>query len=309
MSKAKSNKKSNKPSKTIRIAISIIVLVIGLLIAVLTYPTNTVYLEAINKIGLALIVSGVLSLFNEWAIKKYLEEENSSEIAEKVHEKFSQVPIMQSGIKQVAKVRRGFQGYYHWALNDDLHELFIAGRSVLHRIDADFKKRNLGSAASRLAEKIQNGADITILFFDPRSEIIERLATEEGQSLKDMLTDIKTTLSICKELQDELLKKRSINPRGKLSIRVYDQIPYFAFHKEDEIMIVGFYFSTTKGYQSAAFEVLGKENQEFFRGHFSSIYSKSIGNTVLELNPHGGTPMMNDNLYYELMKVIEEKIG
>jgi hypothetical protein len=306
------SERSSKRSKTIRLLISIAILLIGIVVALLSFPIeNSKYLEVINKIGLALIVSGVVSLFNEFAIKPYQEEESSKDIADKVHKKFSESPIMETGIKQVAKVRRGFADYYHWAVNDNLQELFIAGRSVLHRIDKDFKseKRKLGSAASRFAEKIQDGAEITILFFDPRSEVIERLATEEGQSLREMLTDIKTSLMICKELYEILSNENHINPKGKLSIRVYDQIPYFAFHKENEKMIVGFYFSTTKGYQSAAFQVIGQENQEFFRGHFISIYNKSLGNNVLELNPHGGTPVMNDKLFHELMNAIEEKIG
>jgi len=302
--------KKNKRSKIIRVVISITILLAGVIIALLSFPIGGDKVkEVINKIGLALIVSGVVSLFNEFAIKPYQEEENSKEIAEKVHRKFSEMPIMQSGIRQVARVRRGFHGYYHWALNDSLQELFIAGRSVLHRIDKDFKTRQLGSAAERLADKIQIGTEVTILFFDPRSEAIERLATEEGQSLREMLTDIRTSLSVCRELFGILSDKKNLNPKGKLSIRVYDQIPYFAFHKEDEKMIVGFYFSTTKGYQSAAFEILGEGNQEFFRGHFSSIFNKSLDNNILELSQHGGTPVMNEKLFHELMQTIEDKIG
>ena len=293
--------------KIVRLTFSLLLIAVGIILVLLKVPIHSGGStgELLSKLGLAFMVSGVVTAFTEIALKPFENEDANRDIADKVHQKFMDYPPVTQGIQLASEVRRGYEDYYKWAINDSPQNLFFAGRSVLHRLDSDFKSRGLNSAAERLAWKLKKGSEIIILFFDPRSKIIQRLAEEEGQSLHSMLEDIRTSLKVCEELY-HILTKENISPKAKLSIRIYDQVPYFAFHKEDERTIVGFYFSTSLGYKSSAYEILDFKNKEFFQSHFTSIYDKSKRNIICELNPQSGKPKFNQQLFNELNQEINK---
>lgn len=292
--------------------------ILRLTFSVLLLPTGAVLLltagegrfeTLVSKLGLALIVAGVVSVFRETFILRLETEETADDVASRVHEKILQYLPRAAGIRMISEKRRGFDEYYTWATVTRPENLFFAGRSVLHRVDEDFQRqRNLGPAEHILARKIKEGSQIRVLFVDPRSDMIERLAREEGQTERAMLQDIARSIGICRRLYD-LLSKSPVELVAGLWVRLYDAVPYFSYHREDDKVIVGFYFTTSKGYESSAFEVTDAASRKLFEDHFLSIFDKADRHTLLEVGPHRNIPQFNDTLYGDLHKHLAEKLG
>lgn len=211
-----------------------------------------------------------------------------------------------TGIRHVHDVRRNFSGYYQWVNEQAPQDLFFAGRSVLHRIQADIKTRTGASAANMLLRRLKEGSTVRVLFLDPRIDIIGRLAAEEGQTLNAMLGDIRTSLEICREIATLLTEQAGeLPPAAELSIRVYDRIPYFAYHKQDREAIVGFYFDSAKGSTSAAYELLDDETKGVFEEHFVRILGEAATNTIVEFDGARGKPTINTEFLDELCRATD----
>ncbi|WP_188197128.1 hypothetical protein [Nonomuraea sp. SYSU D8015] len=144
---------------------------------------------------------------------------------------------------------------------------------------------------------------IRILFLDPRSELIPRLAKEEGQQDRQMLSDIGVSLDVCERLF-HLLQNKPASPRAQLHIRVYDEVPHFAYHRDNDQVIVGFSFATALGSASAAFEVIDVQSQRFFEERFTSIFERASQGRILEVSPHGPHAHFNAALVNDLRKSI-----
>lgn len=267
--------------------------------------------EFISDIGLAFIVAGVFAMFSE-GVLKFFDSEDAAEvgsfIANEVHKRLRESPLGAQGIRLVAPIRKGYDGYYGWVVSNGPQKLFFAGRSVLHRIDADFRARNIGSAEEVIRRRLSEGAKIRVMFIDPRSDIISRLAKEERQQESEMLSDIAYSIGICKRLH-ALLEATDIPASANLDIRVFDEIPYFAYHSVDDSMIVGFYFSSALGHSSAAYEVLDSQTRQFFEGHFESIFSRASGQAILDIDSHRRRIEMDKELVNSLQKSLNEKLG
>jgi hypothetical protein len=189
-------------------------------------------------------------------------------------------------------------------------ELFFAGRSVLHRIDADIRKRTKTFAEDVLLRRLTEGSKIKILFLDPRTSILDRLAKEEGQRARDMLADIATSLGICRRLH-ALLEEQydKLQPGAQLGIRVYDRVPYFAYHKQDDIVLVGFYFRSTIGSTSAAYEPVDDVTKRVFGDHFVQIYGDAVESALLEFDGARGRAVFDVDLFDALSRSIRSQLG
>jgi hypothetical protein len=239
-------------------------------------------------------------------------KENANLIAQTVHQLFKESPPQMTGLRLISGVRRSFSGYYQWVNDRTPQDLFFAGRSVLHRIDADIKANSANpdsSAENVLLRRLKEGSKIKILFLDPRTNILDRLSREEGQTLEALLGDIATSLGICQRLH-HLLKDnyKSLSPNSGLSIRVYDRVPYFAYHKQDNEVIIGFYFLSSIGSSSAAYEIVDNETKQVFGENFIRIMSDASPNTLVEFDGARGRPNFNKSLFDELRKVLEEQL-
>jgi hypothetical protein len=284
-----------------------------LLFSILLIPIGAVLVllnagSLVSNIGLAFIVAGVVSTFHEGVLRRLEGAENTIAIADGVVDRLKAAPLTATGIRLVSPVRKGYDGYYLWAMNSGPQEMFFAGRSVLHRIDADFRARTIGSAEAIVARRVKEGASIKILFLDPRCDIIHRLADEEGQSTKDLLRDVATSLGICERLHSHL-KDLVLPATASLEIRVFDEIPYFAYHKVDSKVIVGFYFSSALGHQSAAFEVVDLQTKEFFDAHFTAMFARAATKYVLRIDPHRRSSDLNALLVAELRTKLDTELG
>lgn len=227
--------------------------------------------------------------------------EVASETARETHKLFCDSPPGMTGIRLVDDTRRNYSGYYSWVNEQKAQDLFFAGRSVLHRIDADIRTRTATSAESILLRRLKEGSKIRILFLDPRIDIVDRLAIEEGQTPQAMLGDIATSIGISRRLFDLLQQNfASLPPGAELTIRVYDRVPYFAYHKQDDDVIVGFYFLSAKGSSSAAYELVDGKTKEVFGDHFVGMLSAAATSTLVEFDGARGRPSINESLFEEL---------
>jgi hypothetical protein len=234
----------------------------------------------------------------------------TSQTAVAVHDLFCERPPGITGIRLVHGVRRNYAGYYNWVNEQKSQELFFAGRSVLHRIDADIRSRMAGTAEDILFRRLKEGSKIRVLFLDPRSNILERLANEEGQTPEAMLGDIATSIGICHRLHDLLFANfANLQPGAELYIRVYDRVPYFAYHKQDNEVIVGFYFHSSKGFTSAAYELVDDTTKQVFGDHFIGIYSEAVTTNIVEFDGARGRPTFNHKLFDELNAFLQHKLG
>ena len=240
-------------------------------------------------------------------------EETAAMTAHKVHQLFKESPPQMTGLRLLADTRRNYPGYYRWVNERTAQVLFFAGNSVLHRIDADIKANtaNLTSSAEDIIlRRLKEGSTVQILFLDPRTDIIERLAKEEGQRLEAMLGDVATSLDICKRISNLLhAESASLSPSAELIIRIYDRVPYFAYHKQDEDVIIGFYFSSGIGSSSAAYEIVDDETRRLFGAHFEQMLSDARENSILEFTGARGDHYFNEPLFNELVGACEKRLG
>jgi hypothetical protein len=81
--------------------------------------------DLISKLGLALIVAGVVSAFREVAILRLESEETSEKIANIVYNQLQECPPTTMGIRMISPIRRGFHGYYTWAVSNAAQNLFL----------------------------------------------------------------------------------------------------------------------------------------------------------------------------------------
>ncbi len=262
----------------------------------------------ISSLGFAFIISGISTIFRDLVILKPETDETSELTARKTVELLQNQPIEPKGLKMIASKRRGYDGYYNWLAVTSPQELFFAGRAVLHRIQNDLDNRNIGPLENLLARKMDEGGNITLLFLDPRSDIIDRLASEEGQSKKQLLSDIAFSLGICVRLH-KLIHGKRWKPPTELHIRVYDEVPYFAYHKEDNKALVGFYYAKSVGSTSAAFEILDMETLKFFQSHFDIIYDRAQKTDILEVSTRQPVAEFNSAFYLELYDSLVNNLG
>ena len=296
---------SKRSGKPLRLLIAVIFVLVGGLITNLDVHGAAWKLLAIN-LGLSFIVAGVINIFH-LAIHRMESEESAEFISERLLEKLQKHLPLTRGIRLAVQVRKNNDDYYNWVNASGHPDLFFAGRSVLHRIDYDMRHRGKGSAEKILAARLRVGATIRILFLDPRSQLVERLANEAGQPIEAMLADIATSLGICHRLYRDYLHTGKFSSHSRLEIRVYDETPYFAYHKQDGVVLVGFYFNTTLGQDSAAFEVIDPETQKFFSDHFAKVFSH--GSRLLELLPHRAGCMYDEQIVQSMTCYLEQKLG
>jgi hypothetical protein len=226
--------------------------------------------------------------------------------ADVVHDRFCREPPEMTGLRLLTEVRRNSSAYYSWTIQKDPQTLFFAGRSILHRIDADVRANGGGAAEDVLLRRLTENSKITILFLDPRTNILTRLADEEGERPDAMLGNIAISLGICQRLAGRLRKEHRLLPPGAhLTIRIYDHIPYFAYHKQNHQVIVGFYFLTMEGSSSAAYEVVDEKTKKAFDDHFMKIRADATRKTLVEFDGARGVYNFDDVLFRDLQTFLE----
>lgn len=297
--------RSKKYSVLIRVLFSVIVGLVGALLVTLkpSPPAHRLF----SDVGLALIVAGIVSAFHEAVIKRIEGDEAAREISEHVHRKLRDFQFTTSGIRLVSPVRKDFEGYYEWAVGANPEQMFLAGRSVLHRVDHDLRKRSLGAAEVMLARRLHEGSTIRIMFLDPRSNLIPRLAQEEQQTTETMLSHLATSIGVSLRLYNKL-KGVEFPNRAQLDICLYDEVPYFAYHAVGDQVLVGFYFASALGDASGVYELVDVPTRKFFEGHFHPMLWRARAAQKLLVALERGVPTLNQQLLSNIRLFLETQL-
>ena len=172
------------------------------------------------------------------------------------------------------------------------------------------KELNLGSAEAALLSKLKTGSKIDILFLDPRSDLVDRLAKEEGQNPEDMLSNIAKSIGVCKRLYALLNEETIGDTRARLRIQIYDEVPSFAYHKVSDKVTVGLYFARALGITSPAFEVFDDEIKRLFEEHFRSISLSAIIRKLTLLSfEEGQSIKFAQDLYDDIYEILVARLG
>ena len=315
-------KRNNK--SIIRVLFSLLMIFIGITLTILTNNYETPISILFKSIGLALIVTGSISAFQEWVITPIgideLKNENEKlkedikNIAEKNDECFDRIfgLLRGPGMYMLAPIRRGHPIYHKWLLEKYPQNISISGHSVLHRVQADFINLGLIDVAEGLKQKLSEGSNIRILFLDPTWDLLPIIAKDEGQETVNIMSDLATTLGICRKLWG-LIEKEKYS--GDIEIFTSKDLKLYAIHhikckeRNTDEMLVGLYFSHRLGTNSPLFKVENEQIQGYFEEHFNTIFQNS--NKILKFTRSGMKDF--DFTYYrnckeELSKYLENQI-
>ena len=238
-------------------------------------------------------------------------EQVTSEISQKIDDlekKIENLKTQSSSLRLIRDRRSGFDEFFSWITSNDKRlNLFFAGRSVLHRIEDDLTDRNWKPIEDVIINKLKDGANITILFLDPRSDLIYRIEESQGEYVEQVLSDITRSIRICQRLYKRLRNEHSFGRTANLDIRIYDQIPYFSYHKDNKKVYLGFYLAAGLRNDSAVFKVKGEGTKKFFGDHIAQIFGKA--EPLVQLSGNTRPPVFNDRLLKNIYKKLSEVLG
>jgi len=262
----------------------------------------------VSGIGISAIVTGVMSLFREMFIKGPETEEVGAEIAGKVFARLAPF-LPDQGFHMLAPERRGMPEYYTWTSTPS-KKLVFAGISVLHRMQADLHDaKDPKNIEDVIVCKLREGCEIQIMFMAPTCNLINRIAKEEGQMEQELLQDIDQSLVICKSIYERLGRETGLNNGGKLYIRLYNSIPHFAYHRDDEDVIVGFYFRKHTGSGTPALRVLDRTMKIRFEEHFKILFDDPTTPKLVEFGDHSRTPVFDHHLHQDFRAWIADRLN
>lgn len=120
-----------------------------------------------------------------------------------------------------------------------------------------------GLSEEIIKRRLKENSNIRILFLDPRSEIIPYIVKEDEKEIKTLFEYICKSISICKRLYN-LIKDEEFGVQAKLEVRLFDEIPYFAYHKVNETAIIGFYLGFSSSPNAPAYEIADPNDNQIF---------------------------------------------
>jgi hypothetical protein len=129
--------------------------------------------------------------------------------------------------------------------------------------------------------------EIRILILDPESPLWMFRAKDErtnsGQSSPERAKEmIKRTTQFFEEIRDELDLEKC---EGSLTVRKHNRIPYFAYFRADDKMILGLYYSFTFGAKAHTISVA--PDSELFNAlerHFDELWSCAESKPVIDIS-------------------------
>jgi hypothetical protein len=134
-----------------------------------------------------------------------------------------------------------------------------------------------------ILKKLDGGGKLTILFLDPSMPIMAQLVSEEGKA-NTLYRDLRTSLEICNKLA-VLLQNRAGSHNhsgGLLKIAVFKKNPTFAYHKQGNQTLIGFYPLKMKGEKSPVYEAIGEDIGTPFDDHFTRLLMDGETTTLID---------------------------
>ncbi len=321
---------TNKNKSTTRYLIASLTSAVGVIIALLSIFFAGPVSNLIQSLGLALVVTGSVTAYQEALFARMRKEElkaNIDKVLEVTKEGFdgakeelktSTDRVLQAtkegfarefeilkgpGIYMLSSERRRNSRYHRWLLEKSPQKIFFAGHSILHRVEADFKSLGI-TAQEALKQKVAEGSTIRILFLDPTWSFLNQIAKDEGQQPTSLRTDLATTVGICKNLWDSLEEK---NLAGNIEIRTCTELIQYAFHHvtchetNEEDMLVGFYFAGKLGMNTPLFVVKNEQVKDVFEVHFHTVFGRA---ERLLTYSHDGDRYFNEAYYQKCLEAI-----
>jgi hypothetical protein len=306
-----------KKNRTVRLSFSVILLLAGALLVVVVPRGQTgqaAQLEQlVQGLGLSMIVTAIISIYRELAILHTESEDAADDIARRLREQQAEPPPF-AGLRLAATARRNYDGYYRWEASEGSRDLFAAGRSVLHRMHPAYGGRH-GPPEETLARKLHDGWVIHIMFLDPTSDLIERLARQEHERPEQMYADLATSVGVCHRLH-ELVHGKALPSGARINIRLYDEVPFFAYQRDrsqldrdDELVLIGFYLTSELGSTSPAFEAVDADSRRWFEAHLMSVFNRASGRAIIDLDVDRNMRFFNHALLDQLGSHFTAKLG
>lgn len=274
---------TNKSRTIMRILAGIIMGLLGISVALLTINlTNPIGILG-QSLGLSLIITGSITVFQESVLSPLKRDElkdHIDRISFQSKENFERIfeLLRGPGIYMLSPERRGNLRYYKWLLERSSQQIVFAGHSVLHRVQIDFTNQGLLSIHEALSQKVSEGSKVRILFLDPSWDFLDKIARDEGQEPERLRADLAITLGISKKLWVLLEDKKFA---GEIEIRTCTELKQYAFHRvqckdrdEDEVL-VGFYFAGKLGMKSPLFVIENEQIREIFVEHFNTVFERA----------------------------------
>ena len=316
-----------RSSSVSRQILSLLMVAIGIIMVLVAREWPKTWLEsAVTNLGLAVLIAGTVNYVHEKLFIRTQSEELEEGVAGRVQRQLQ--PDLKSveslverkseeleglidrqvrGLRWLTDNRRDCPDYYTWPFAHGTKDLFFAGISVLHRMDTGLREHGIRSLEEALVRKLQEGTDIRILFLDPRSDLIRRIADDEDREKEEILGDIATTVGICRRLY-LLLEQLEEKPRASLFVGMHDRSPCFSYHKEDEKVIVGLYIPTRPKRQNSAFEALDPHTMELFRQYVDHIQSEATPLLTVD-GTISGNPTFRDTTYRQIYDALADRLN
>jgi hypothetical protein len=320
----------------LRICISFIIILIGFSIISICVGSTSKGGSIGENIGLALFVAGVIALIQEFLTKPITRNEYQSEIQSLRGEFITKIESVRNdlkdGIENVLKFIKGpaihleseerlrYPGYHKWLVNNKKQDVFIAGHSVLHRMENDFGQLPVSSLEKAIFLKLSQGCNIKLLFLDPTWPFVDLVANAQEetpgenttQTIKNLKKNLATSVGIVKRISDELDKNQGPLP-GSLDIRVCQEVTQYALHHvicrdtKSEEMFIGLYFSSELGCNSPLFIVDIQNIRDRFSAHFGKIFARAI--PLLSLSSGDTKPIFEIEYYRKCQQELSKIIG
>lgn len=304
---------NEKMKAVIRNLLSLLMIALGVIV-VLGTATSGPHAKLWEDLGLAVAIAGIVSFFQEAILSRFSKEESLRTDIDHVRKSLTGEIQKLGGslsgprIEMLAEQRHGYAGYHRWVLEREPQQLFFAGHSVLHRIQADFRVLRLKDVEDALAEKIAGGSKARVVFLDPTWDFFRKIAESENQGISKMAKDIHVSLEICRRLSEKL-KTREI--QGEIEIKVCRELVQYAYQhticsaSHSEEMLVGLYFAGVLGTQSPLLTVENRTMRDIFSRHFVTIFDRPTSRQLLYYSS-AGVAFFNDVLHNECLARIAE---
>ncbi len=121
-----------------------------------------------------------------------------------------------------------------------------------------------------------------------------------------MLKDLRKSLEICARLAI-LLQNRAgshNHSNGSLKIAVYKKNPTFAYHKQGNQALIGFYPLQIKGDRSPVYEVIGKGIGTPFDNHFTRLVTDHETTTLIDYEEGKVVKVINAGAINSLLEIL-----
>jgi hypothetical protein len=287
----------------LRMAIGVIVLLAGVTLAAMFAGSTSRLGILCENLGFAMTISGIVATFHE-VVWRPITRTELREAIDNILES-----VKGPALHLETLVRRGFPGYHKWLVDSRPQTVFIAGHSVLHRMEDDHGRLPVKSIEEAISLKLSQGCNIRILFLDPTWDFLDRVANaQEGklgeahtQTSKKLRENLATSMEIVKRIADRLEKDQERLGSGSIDIKVCREVTQYAYHHvvcretDSEEMFIGLYFVGELGTESPLFVIKSAAIRKKFEYHFTNIFGRAT--ELLSWSRGDKQPRFNDEFY------------